>query len=240
MDEHAAVRQLQDILIGTEGVEDFLDGLAGLAAATLSDMAGTAVECAVTLKHQEQTINVAGNSPRARQLDQLQKHADDGPCPRALQTMEPQLLHDARTDARWPDYRKQLLEHAVNTTLAFPLNIGDDAGAALNFFGPEPRTFTPELVRKATAFGELASSALHLSARIGAAQTRARNLEVAMRSRTAIDIACGVIMAQNGCSQKEAVGILTKVSSNRNHKLRDVAAELVTKLSGTDVQTHFD
>jgi len=59
-------------------------------------------------------------------------------------------------------------------------------------------------------------------------------------SRTAINLACGVIMAQNRCSQAEAMDILTKVSSNRNQKLRDVAAELIEQLTGDRVKTHFD
>jgi AmiR/NasT family two-component response regulator len=61
-----------------------------------------------------------------------------------------------------------------------------------------------------------------------------------MQSRTAIDVACGVIMAQNRCSQKEAMEILTKVSSNRNQKLRDVAMELLGRLTGSAVETHFE
>jgi hypothetical protein len=34
--------------------------------------------------------------------------------------------------------------------------------------------------------------------------------------------------------------ILTRVSSNRNRKLRDVAKELIEQLSGSTVSTHFD
>ena len=45
---------------------------------------------------------------------------------------------------------------------------------------------------------------------------------------------------QNRCSQTEAMQILTKVSSNRNRKLRDVATELIEQLSGGTIQTHFD
>jgi hypothetical protein len=47
-------------------------------------------------------------------------------------------------------------------------------------------------------------------------------------------------MAQNRCSQDEAMAILAKVSSNRNQKLRDVAAELLLKISGSEVRTHFE
>jgi AmiR/NasT family two-component response regulator len=61
-----------------------------------------------------------------------------------------------------------------------------------------------------------------------------------MESRTSIDLACGVIMGQNRCSQAEAMAILTKVSSNRNQKLRVVAEDLLATLAGGEVRTHFD
>jgi hypothetical protein len=238
--EDSAVRQLQDILIGAESVDGFLDGLAAFAASTLTGLAGTAIECAVTLKRHRHTATVAGSSPRAVELDQIEQAVGDGPCIRALFTMDPQLLSDVQTDERWPAYQSQLAKNGVYTTIGVPLEIGDDASAALNFFGPTPGLFTPELFDRAVEFGDLASRTLHLSVRIGAAQARAQNLEAAMQSRTAIDVACGVIMAQNRCSQKEAMDILAKVSSNRNQKLRAVAVELLERLSGSAVETHFE
>jgi AmiR/NasT family two-component response regulator len=47
-------------------------------------------------------------------------------------------------------------------------------------------------------------------------------------------------MAQNRCSQDEAMAILTRVSSNRNQKLREVAADVLRNLTSEDVRTHFD
>jgi hypothetical protein len=238
--EDSAVRQLQDILIGAESVDGFLDGLATFAASTLTGLAGTGIECAVTLKRHRHTATVAGSSARAIELDQIEQQVGDGPCIRALFTMAPELLNDVTTDERWPEYQKRLAEHGVYSTVGIPVDIGEGASAALNFFGPAPGLFTAELFDRAVGFGELASRTLHLSVRIGAAQARAQNLEAAMQSRTAIDVACGVIMAQNRCSQKEAMDILAKVSSNRNQKLRDVAVELLGRLSGSGVETHFD
>ncbi|MFE4836289.1 GAF and ANTAR domain-containing protein [Arthrobacter sp. NPDC056691] len=238
--EDSAVLQLQDILIGADSVEAFLDGLAAFAASTLTGLAGTGIECAVTLKRHRHTATVAGSSPRAVELDQIEQAIGDGPCIRALFTMAPELLDDVRTDERWPAYQKQLAKHDVYSTLGIPVDIGEGASAAINFFGPAPGLFTAELFDRAVEFGELASRTLHLSVRIGSAQARALNLEAAMQSRTAIDVACGVIMAQNRCSQKEAMDILAKVSSNRNQKLRDVAVELLGRLSGSGVETHFE
>ena len=47
-------------------------------------------------------------------------------------------------------------------------------------------------------------------------------------------------MGQNRCTQNEAMDILIKVSSHRNQKLRDVAEEIVMKVSGQEPSTYFD
>ncbi|MCE3245315.1 MAG: histidine kinase [Arthrobacter sp.] len=238
--ESTPVVELQDILIGAESVDSFLAGLSRFAASTLSQSLGTDIECAVTLKRRRVTATVAGSSPRAVELDHIEQSVGDGPCIRALRTMAPEHIEDVATDTRWPEYQQRLAEVGIHSTLGVPLEIGNDASAALNFFASETRAFTAEAYDKAVGFGEAAAGTLQLAVRIGAAQNRAKDLEAAMKSRTAIDLACGVIMGQNRCSQDEAMAILSKVSSNRNQKLRDVAAEVLMKVSGSEVRTHFE
>lgn len=238
--ENTPVVELQDILIGAESVDSFLEGLSKFAASTLSQSLGTDIECAVTLKRRRVTATVAGSSPRAVQLDHIEQGVGDGPCIQALRTMTPQYLEDVASDPRWPDYQRSLAEVGIYSTIGVPLEIGNDASAALNFFASKPRAFTAEAYDKAVEFGETAARTLHLAVRIGTAQKRAKDLENAMQSRTSIDLACGVVMAQNRCTQDEAMAILAKVSSNRNQKLRDVAAELLLKVSGSEVHTHFE
>ena len=70
--------------------------------------------------------------------------------------------------------------------------------------------------------------------------TRASDLQSALESRTSIDIACGVIMAQNRCSYDEAIAIIAKASSHRNLKLRKVAEGILEKLPGGAPRTHFE
>jgi GAF domain-containing protein len=235
-----AALQLQDLIMDTENVEDFLDRLSGLAAATLSRSAGVEIECGVTLQRRKRTMTVAGSSPRAVALDRIEQSIGDGPCIAALRTKSIVLLADVDTDARWPEYQQQLAVHGCRSTLGVPLEIGEDAAAALNFFAADTGLFTEETVAEAAGFADLAGRALRLAVRIGTAQARAADLQAAMEHRTAIDLACGVIMAQNRCSQDEAMAILTKVSSNRNQKLRDVAADILRNLQGQDVRTHFE
>lgn len=219
---------------------EFLSGLSRLAAAAVSEVSGDAVECAVTLKIKRRPATAAGSSARAIDLDHIEQELGDGPCIRALREMAPVIIDDVERDPRWPALNRKLAEHNVRSTLGVPLEISGDASAALNFFATKPGVFTADVYDKAVGFAAAAHNTLNLSVRINNAQNRADDLEAAMQSRTAINLACGVIMAQNRCSQEEAMEILTRVSSNRNRKLRDVAGELIEQLSGATARTHFD
>lgn len=235
-----AALQLQDLLMGTENVEDFLGRLAEFSAATLSNAVGAEIECGVTLQRRKRTMTVAGSSARAVTLDRIEQALGEGPCIEALRTKSVILLADVGTDPRWPAYQQQLAEHGCRSTLGVPLEIGEDAAAALDFFGADTGLFTEDIITEAAGFADLAGRALRLAVRIGTVQSRAEDLQAAMENRTSIDLACGVIMAQNRCSQDEAMAILTRVSSNRNQKLRAVAAEVLRNLTNDAVHTHFD
>jgi hypothetical protein len=150
------------------------------------------------------------------------------------------LLADVDTDPRWPAYQQQLAAQGCRSTLGVPLEIGADAAAALNFFAPGTGIFSQDIIDDASGLADLAGRSLRLAVRIGTGQSRAEDLKAAMEHRTSIDLACGVIMAQNRCSQEEAMGILTQVSSNRNQKLRDVAADVLRNLTDGAVRTHFE
>jgi AmiR/NasT family two-component response regulator len=54
-----------------------------------------------------------------------------------------------------------------------------------------------------------------------------------MRSRSVINLATGILMAQSRCSQSEAFELLTRVSNNRNVKLRIVAGEILGRFEGS-------
>lgn len=238
--ENEALAQLQSILVSAENAVGFLSGLSGLAAAAVSEAAGHEIDCAVTIKVHRKPTTAAGSSERAMELDQLQQAIGDGPCIKALRDMSPVIINDVSTDLRFPELNRRFAEKGVYSSLGVPLEINGEASAALNFFASKPAAFTPNVYDKAVGFAAAAHNTLQLSVRIGTAERRAEDLEAALQSRTAINLACGVIMAQNRCTQAEAMQILTKVSSNRNRKLREVATELIDGLSGGGIQTHFE
>ena len=232
--------KLHDLIIGSTNVSGFLTELSTLAAATLTESAGTHIECGVTLRQRKRSATVAGSSERARELDKLEQVLGQGPCLASLEIMQPVILADVDKDPRWPDYQKILADNGCRSVLGVPLALDENQAAALNFFADEAGVFSEGVIIRASGFADLAGRALRLALRIADAQNLAEDLSAAMQNRTTIDLACGVIMAQNRCSQEEAIALLTKASSHRNQKLRDVAATVLARVNAGTVSTHFE
>ncbi|MFC7847654.1 GAF and ANTAR domain-containing protein [Arthrobacter sp. NPDC057388] len=241
VDQSDDFEQLHALITSTEDIKGFLDGMTGFAAAMMTRSAGIRIECAVTLNRRKRSASIAGSSDQAVVLDEIEQHLGQGPCEDALRTGSPVLLADVATDPRWPLYRESLEAAGCRSVLGIPLKLGPNAAAVLNFFAPATGLFTEDVIADAENFAVMAGQALNLALRIAAADQLAENLRAAMESRTAIDLACGIIMAQNHCSHDAAFDILRRTSSTRNQKLHDLAEEIVAGFSGTPATvTHFE
>ncbi|WP_344698136.1 GAF and ANTAR domain-containing protein, partial [Paenarthrobacter ilicis] len=82
----------------------------------------------------------------------------------------------------------------------------------------------PKYVKNLSFMG--VTSALGVPMALGNDAAAALNF-FAMERRTVIDQVCGMIMAQNNCSQDEAFAVLQKASQHRNIKLHSLAEEIV-------------
>ncbi|WP_299166902.1 GAF and ANTAR domain-containing protein [uncultured Arthrobacter sp.] len=229
---------LQDLLISSDDTDRFLHDLAIFSSKILG--ADVLVHCGVTLVRQKRPTTVASSSEAARKLDEIQYGYDEGPCLNAIATQQTTVITDVRTDDRWPAYFSAVKDEGFYSMLGVPLFIGARGGAALNFYAQEPNTFTPDVVETAEAYAAQAAKALQLAVRVAAQTDRANDLEAAMRSRTTIDLAAGIIMAQNRCTQEEAIEILHRASSQQNVKLREIAERIVQNVSGGSANTYFD
>jgi GAF domain-containing protein len=231
---------LQDLVLDSADVEDFLHELAVVAASELAS-AGQEIFCGVTLIRRKKAATVASSDAHARMLDEIQYGYNDGPCLTAIHESMTVHAPDLRQDNRWPEYARAALNEGINSILAVPFLSDGNAKAGLNIYSTRAHGFSGTDIDRAEQFAIQANTSLRLALRI-AQLTDARNdLTTAMKSRTTIDLAAGIIMAQNRCSQATAMSILKNASSARNVKLRDVAATVVASVSSdTTVNTHFD
>jgi len=235
------IRSLHELVVGSSDIHGILNGVTGFASDAMSKVAGEDIDCALTLRRRKRTATVAGSSDRAVQLDKIEQELKQGPCLEALDAGHPVLLADVNTDTNWPLYSKALAAEGVQSALGVPMDLGETSQAVINFFAPVAGIFTDTVIAEATAFADVAGSTLRLAIRVETVEQLNADLKTAMSSRTVIDLACGVIMAQNRCSQDEAFSVLTKASSHRNQKLHAVASEIIANLSGSaDGQLRFE
>ncbi|MFJ4210076.1 GAF and ANTAR domain-containing protein [Paenarthrobacter sp. NPDC089675] len=239
-DDIPVAEQLQDLVIDSEDVGGFLGDLAVFSAESVSAAAGLKVLCGITLSRRRKSLTVAGSSHEARLIDEVQQAYGDGPCLHAMRTHKTVLVKDTSTEKRWSDYCAVIAGRGHLSALCVPLELDEGATAALNFFAPRAGVFDDATIRNCELYASQAERALRLAVRIGTKQQHADDLREAMASRTAIDLACGIIMGQNRCGQEEAFQILKKASNGRNQKLRDVAESMIKAVAGAGSVSHFE
>ncbi|GAA4525791.1 hypothetical protein GCM10023160_19360 [Brachybacterium paraconglomeratum] len=81
---------------------------------------------------------------------------------------------------------------------------------------------------------------LRLAVRLARQRESEIDLRPALESWTVIDLAVGVIMGQNRCSQDEAVTMLKTASNHRKVTLRELATQLVASVSSEPARTVFE
>jgi GAF domain-containing protein len=232
-------QSFQRMVLESRDVRDFLAELAVRAASRLSSP-GNTVHCGVTVIRRRKPQAVAASDAAAKALDELQNGFGDGPCLTALRNRTTLLVPDLATEERWLPYVRTALEHGVSSILAVPLDLAGDAEAALNLYSGCSNGFPAEDISTVEAFARQAAGSIRLILRITQLSEAREDLSAAMQSRTIIDMAVGAIMAENRCTRDEAFNILTRASSARNIKLRDVAASVITSISGEEkIPTHF-
>ena len=231
---------LQELVLDSRDIQAFLADLAVLAASRLSTP-GNTVHSGVTVLRHRKPEAVAASDAAAKALDELQNGFGQGPCLTALRHRTTLLVPDLTTETRWRPYVRTAVRHGVSSILAVPLDLAGDAEAVLNLYSGCSNGFSNEDVATAEMFAGQAASSLRLILRISQLSDARNDLSAAMQSRTVIDMAIGAIMAQNRCDRDTAFNILTRTSSARNIKLREVAATVIRSISGEEgISTHFD
>jgi GAF domain-containing protein len=222
-----AFAALQSLLLTSPSLDAFLDDVAGLAAGVVPG-----ASCGITIRRNGQPLTVASSDERAEKVDEVQYGAGEGPCLDTLRTGAVVDVPDLATEGRWDRYRPHAAANGVRCSLSLPLGAGADTVGALNLYGYRPGAFDLAARGQAELFAAQAAAALTLVLRTASLVEDRANLEQALTSRTIIDQAIGILMAQQRCTAAAAFALLRAHSQNNNRKLRVVAADLITQVSG--------
>lgn len=230
---------LVDLAVVGTGLGAFLEGLAELAS-SVTRMEACRTLASVTLLRPRRHPAVAGSSRTARRLADLQQRFDDGPGVRAAQSRKTVVVDDLEMDPGFPVCRSVLAGSGIRSVLSVPVDTGGLERATVTYFSRNSGAFGKDAVLASEEFARAVSTPLKLALRVARLTEKVENLTAAMESRTTIDLAAGIVMAQNRCSQDDAIEILRAASSARNLKLRDLAGNVLRSTVDAPVSTHFD
>ena len=178
----------------------------------------------------------AADSAQAQAADGLQWRADEGPAADAHRTATPVVTADLTADPRWPRLAELAAGGEVRGALALPLRSGERVLGVLTVYSDVPGGIEAESdPARLDLVGEAASVLLGARQQMAELRSLAENLQVAMRSRAAIEQAKGVVAAHLGCSTEHAFEALSAVSQDRNVKLRELAALVASDPAGHEL-----
>ncbi|HET9648222.1 MAG TPA: GAF and ANTAR domain-containing protein [Microlunatus sp.] len=226
-------QSLQSVVLATSGIETFLQQLSVLATGA----ADQPISCGITARRDGQPLTVAFSDTLASSLDETQYAAGDGPCLHTLATGETVAIDDVREESRWRDYLDKASSSGLRCSLSLPLDVDHTTVGAMNLYGfAEPRVFTPPVRSRCELFAAQASGALQIALGRVTDHQLLDQLDQALASRTVIDQAIGILMAEQRCTADEAFALLRMRSQSAQVKLRDVAADLITRVTGQPPQ----
>ena len=178
----------------------------------------------ISLVERDRIRTPAATNERLRELDEAQYELGEGPCREAIREHATVVVDDLATDPRWPRWgRAMVQELGIRSSLSFRLfTRPDNTWGALNVYSTRPSAFTDDDVLQGQTIAAMAAVALARSINV-------EHLSAAIETRTVIGQAMGIIMARYDLDEDRALGVLRRLSSHRNVKLRDLAAQVVAR-----------
>jgi transcriptional regulator with GAF, ATPase, and Fis domain len=237
-----------DELAQDERYADLIDSLAGLAEAvsrsesvreTLASILklaqrtvpGCHAASVTVLDDDNRPATIMATDDDTYELDRRQYELHDGPCLDAARRQVVNRWSLDQAEQRFPDFTSLAKEMGLQSYLSAGLSLAGRRLGALNLCSEDVDGFSQLDEDMLTLFTMPAAAAIVSVGRYADARELAAQLQQALQSRAVIDRAVGIIMAQSRCSADEAFGTLSRASNNRNVKLRDLAAEIVSRVA---------
>ena len=200
--------------------------------ATLSQITAAAVEvlpnvqlCSITIRHADGTLTtVAPTDDLLHRIDGAQYELQEGPCYQAATDERQVVSSDLAADPRFPRYGAAAVAEGVRSQVGVRLFDGPSSNGALNLYSTEVGAFD-DVESLSALFASQAGQAISYAKEIG-------NLAEAVRTRTLIGQAVGIVMERYGLNDQRAFAFLQRMSSHRNVKLRVIAQEIVDATTG--------
>ena len=195
--------------------------------ATLQSITRAAVEVlpqvqysSITIRHRDGTLSsYALTDDVLGDLDEQQFKLQEGPCYQGVEEVPFAMCNDLASDERYPSYGPIAAKMGIRSQAGVRLFENKRSIGSLNLYSRQVGALA-DVHTLSQLFSNQAAVALAYSIEV-------QTLREAIQTRTRIGQAIGIVMERYKIPEQQAFAFLTRLSQNRNVKLRHIADEII-------------
>ncbi|WP_457227462.1 GAF and ANTAR domain-containing protein [Nocardia gipuzkoensis] len=219
----AAFARMSGLFLSAETVTTALKLITALSKEMVPGTAGSGI----TLVDSEgERVTAAATDDLVEEADSLQYQLGTGPCLAAWADRVVLRVDDLAVDDRWPSWSRQAARLGLRSSLSAPLVAGAQALGAIKVYAPEPHAYGARQERLLTMFAAQAAVLLSNMRAAEDAERVSAQISEHLRTREAVTLAKGIVMARDGVDERTAFLTLARTAGEQRTTLRRVAERL--------------
>jgi hypothetical protein len=221
---------LADTLVADFDVIDFLHTLASRSVQLLDvDAVG------IMLADAHGDLHVmASSAEEARMVELYELQNNEGPCLDCFRSGRRWSRRTCPRCAAWPVFIKRLQQIGYQPAQVLPMRLRDETIGALNLFRIRPGRLSDVDLGIGQAMAHVATVGLIQERAIATRELLATQLQTALTSRVQLEQAKGMLAQRTGLQMDQAFHLMRAYARSRNHRLSDVAAQIINGSIGDD------
>jgi GAF domain-containing protein len=161
-------------------------------------------------------------------IEEEQVSTGQGPCHEAFRQGRATAVEDlARTDPRWPDFRRGALSLGARAILGLPMPAHGRRIGALDIYRRDPHRWTEEEIQVGQLLADTAAGYVLNAIRLSNTRTLADQLQHALDSRVVIEQAKGVLSERHKLDPDEAFRRLRAHARSSRIRIQQVGRAVV-------------
>ena len=208
----------------------------GGALANIAEVATTSVPfcdaASVALSVDGRPTTATATARVALELDMVQYDLHDGPCLRTFRSLEALRLDLVGLDEKLPHFAVAARQRGITSVLSSPAMWGNDIVATLNLYS-RGGTFDESAEAVAAVLATQVTIAVSRSPEFAAARGVVEQAQRDADDRSDIDVATGILMANQACTSDQAAGLLRQAATDDEQTIVQIAHRIIQQHRST-------
>lgn len=170
-----------------------------------------------------QPTTAAVSDRLAVEIDLIQYETGEGPCLSAIRDSNVIRIDLIERDRRYSRFAPGAIAHDINSVLSLPLTVGGRTVGALNLYSHAAGAFDARTEEVLRPLVDYAAEVVSTSPLYAYSLELVEGLVEDLESRAMISQAMGIIIANEGCTQEQALDRLRELALASGEPIRSVA-----------------